>query len=71
MAVTTPAGLPRVVPPSSAVISGVHVPGGVGVSCLSVFCRSYLMSSQTIVSQSYLYVLFSEEIFARPHDFDR
>ncbi|KAI0277342.1 cytochrome P450 [Russula aff. rugulosa BPL654] len=51
MAISTPAGLPRVVPPSGAVISGVHVPGG------------------AIVSQSALYVLFSEEIFAQPHDF--
>ncbi|KAI0277341.1 putative cytochrome P450 [Russula aff. rugulosa BPL654] len=51
MAISTPAGLPRVVPPSGAVISGVHVPGG------------------AIVSQSAFYVLFSEEIFAQPHDF--
>ena len=29
----------------------------------------YLMSSQTVVSQSGLYVSFSEEIFTRPHDF--
>jgi Cytochrome P450 len=36
---------------------------------MPVFCRSYLMSPQTVVSQSALYVLFSEEIFARPHDF--
>jgi len=28
-----------------------------------------LMSSQTVVSQSGLYVSFSEEIFAQPHDF--
>ncbi|KAI0277339.1 cytochrome P450 [Russula aff. rugulosa BPL654] len=69
IAVTTPAGLPRVVPPSGAVISGVNVPGGVGVSCPSVFCRPCLMSSQTVVSQSSLYVSFSEEIFDRPHDF--
>ena len=69
MAISTPAGLPRVVPPSGAVISGVHVPGGVSVSCPSVICRSYLMSLQAIVSQSALYVLFSEEIFAQPHDF--
>jgi hypothetical protein len=51
IAITTPAGLPRVVPPSGAVISGVKVPGG------------------TVVSQSALYVSFSEEIFAQPHDF--
>ncbi|KAF8488483.1 putative P450 monooxygenase [Russula emetica] len=69
IAVATPAGAPRVVPPSGAVISGVKVPGGVSVSCPSVFCRSYLMSSQTVVSQSALYVSFSEQIFGRPHDF--
>ena len=32
MAVPTPAGLPRVVPPSGAVISGVKIPGGVRLS---------------------------------------
>src|SRR5216684_3401819 len=36
MAVPTPIGLPRVVPPSGAVISGVDIPGGVSVSCPSV-----------------------------------
>ncbi|KAI0277336.1 cytochrome P450 [Russula aff. rugulosa BPL654] len=51
MAATLPAGLPRVVPPSGAVISGVDIPGG------------------TVVSQSPLFVSFSEEIFARPREF--
>jgi hypothetical protein len=36
MATPTPIGLPRVVPPSGAVISGVEIPGGVSVSCPSV-----------------------------------
>ena len=31
LAVPTPAGLPRVVPPPGAVISGVKIPGGVRV----------------------------------------
>lgn len=44
MAVTLPAGLPRVVPPSGAVISGVEIPGGVSVSCPYVF-GYYLMPS--------------------------
>jgi hypothetical protein len=44
MAATIPAGLPRVVPPSGAVISGVNIPGGVRVSCSSVF-GFYLMPS--------------------------
>ena len=43
IAVPTPVGLPRVVPPSGAVISGVDIPGGVCVSCPSVN-GSYLMS---------------------------
>ncbi|KAF8488484.1 putative P450 monooxygenase [Russula emetica] len=51
IAVATPAGNPRVVPPSGAVISGVNIPGG------------------TVVSQSPVFVAFSEDIFARPHDF--
>ncbi|KAI9508110.1 cytochrome P450 [Russula earlei] len=51
LAVPTPAGLPRVVPPSGAMISGARIPGG------------------TVVSQSALFVSFSEEIFDRPHDF--
>jgi hypothetical protein len=34
LATTTPAGLPRVVPPAGAMISGVWIPGGVCcVSC--------------------------------------
>jgi hypothetical protein len=36
IAVATPAGLPRIVPPSGAVISGVNIPGGVRVSCPSI-----------------------------------
>jgi len=51
IAVPTPAGLTRVVPPSGATISGVKIPGG------------------TVVSQSSLFVSFSEEIFLRPHEF--
>jgi hypothetical protein len=51
IAVPTPAGLPRVVPPSGAIISGVDIPGG------------------TVVSQSALFVSFSEDVFAQPHDF--
>lgn len=51
MATAIPAGLPRVVPPSGAVISGVDIPGG------------------TVVSQSPLFISFSEETFARPHEF--
>ena len=44
MAATLPAGLPRVVPQSGAVISGVEIPGGVRVSCSFVF-GFYLMPS--------------------------
>jgi cytochrome P450 len=33
LAVPTPAGLPRVVPASGAVLSDVVIPGGVRVSC--------------------------------------
>ncbi|KAH9979104.1 cytochrome P450 [Lactifluus volemus] len=51
LTVSIPGGLPRVVPPSGAVISGVRIPGG------------------TVVSQSPLFVSFSEEIFVRPYDF--
>ena len=36
IATPTPIGLPRVVPPSGAMISGVNIPGGVSVSCPSV-----------------------------------
>jgi len=51
IATAVPAGLPRVVPPSGAVISGASIPGG------------------TVVSQSPLFVSFSEEVFARPREF--
>jgi len=51
IATPIPAGLPRVVPPSGAVISGADIPGG------------------TVVSQSPIFVIFSEDIFARPHEF--
>ena len=44
LAVPTPAGLPRVVPPPGAVISGVRIPGGVRVSCTSVYCQSFLIT---------------------------
>jgi len=41
--VPVPAGLPRVVPPSGAIISGVKIPGGVRVSWQPVIV-SYLMA---------------------------
>ena len=41
IAVPTPAGLTRVVPPSGATISGVKIPGGVRVLCSVI--RSCLM----------------------------
>jgi cytochrome P450 len=40
MATPIPAGLPRVVPPSGAVISGVDIPGGVRAS--SSPCRWFI-----------------------------
>ena len=64
-----PAGLPRIVPPSGAVISGVKIPGGVRASCLICHCFKSDTCQQTIVSQSPLFLSFSEEIFARPHEF--
>jgi len=45
LAVPTPAGLPRVVPPPGAVISGVRIPGGVRVSPTSVYCQPFLITS--------------------------
>lgn len=36
IATAVPAGLPRIVPPSGAVISGVRIPGGVRASCPSI-----------------------------------
>jgi len=51
IAPAVPVGLPRVVPPSGAVIAGVKIPGG------------------TVVSQSALFVHFSEQIFPRSHEF--
>ena len=68
ISVTVPAGLPRVVPQSGAVLSGVKIPGGVSHSCLSHWFIPDAWQ-QTIVSQSSLFVLFSEEIFARAHEF--
>ncbi|KAI0291106.1 putative cytochrome P450 [Russula brevipes] len=72
MAGTVPAGLPRVVPQSGAVISGVKIPGGVRVfiyAYLSVAVTSDALGDQTVVSQSSFFVSFSEEIFAQPHAF--
>ncbi len=68
ISVSVPAGLPRVVPPSGAVISGVKIPGGVSASYLT-YCFIPDTCQQTIVSQSPLFVSFSEEIFARAHEF--
>lgn len=45
LAAPTPAGLPRVVPPPGAVISGVRIPGGVRVSPTSLYPHSFLISS--------------------------
>lgn len=42
ISVAVPAGLPRIVPPSGAVISGVKIPGGVSASFICVIV-SYLM----------------------------
>ena len=69
VAVPTPAGLPRVVPPPGAVISGVKIPGGVRFSRPSVIVSMSYVILQTVVSQSVLFVSFSEDIFDRPHDF--
>jgi cytochrome P450 len=72
MAGTVPIGLPRVVPRSGAVISGVKIPGGVRVfiyAYLSVAVMSDALGGQTVVSQSFFFVLYSEEIFAQPHAF--
>ncbi|KAI0291110.1 putative P450 monooxygenase [Russula brevipes] len=72
MAGTVPIGLPRVVPRSGAVISGVKIPGGVRVfiyAYLSVAVTSDALRDQTVVSQSSFFVLYSEEIFAQPHAF--
>jgi cytochrome P450 len=66
-----PAGLPRVVPSSGATIAGVSIPAGVRVSFprLSSFCALLTTTQQAVVSQSPLFVHFSEQIFSRPHEF--
>ncbi|KAI9434304.1 cytochrome P450 [Lactarius indigo] len=51
IAPAVPAGLPRIVPPSGAVIAGIRIPGGV------------------VVSQSPLFLHFSDQIFPKPHKF--
>lgn len=64
-----PVGLPRVVPPSGATIAGVNVPGGVRLLFPRQLLFALLTTSQTVVSQSPLFVHFSEQIFSRPHEF--
>jgi hypothetical protein len=50
MAVPTPVGLARIVPPSGAIISGARIPGGVRVShpyYLSVFASCLMPSTDS------------------------
>ncbi len=68
VAVSVPAGLPRVVPESGAVLSGVKIPGGVSASCLS-YCFIPDACQQSVVSQSCLFISFSEEIFPQARKF--
>jgi cytochrome P450 len=69
LATPTPAGLPRVVPPPGAVISGVRIPGGVRLFThpFSRFIPDGLQ--QSVVSQSVVFVSYSEEIFSQPYEF--
>jgi hypothetical protein len=70
MAPAVPVGLPRVVPSSGATIAGVSIPAGVRASFPRLlFCALLTTTPQTIVSQSPLFVHFSEQIFFRPHEF--
>ena len=47
-----PAGLPRIVPPSGAVISGVKIPGGVCTSCLSVIVSNLRPVSRPLLARA-------------------
>ena len=58
ISVPTPAGLPRVVPPSGAVISGVEIPGGVRVSCPSVVVSCLMPSADGCEPERPLCVVF-------------
>jgi hypothetical protein len=72
IAPAVPVGLPRVVPPSGAVITGVRIPGGVRVSHTcppTLLLDGVIDPPQTVVSQSALFVHLSEQIFPRPHEF--
>jgi len=66
--VALPGGLPRRVSPAGGEICGVKIPGGVSASCLSCYFIPDACQ-QITVSQSMLFVHFSEEIFARAHEF--
>ncbi len=61
MAATVPAGLPRVVPSSGAVISGIEIPGGVCVSCSTVFGLFLMPSADSREPESPLCFVFGRD----------
>jgi hypothetical protein len=62
VAVPAPAGLPRVVPPSGAVLSDVEIPGGVRVSCPSVVVWCLIPSADSCEPKPPLRVVFGRGV---------
>ncbi len=64
IALATPAGLVRVVPPSGAVISGVKIPGGVRVSCPSIIGPHLIPSADSCESERRFCIAFRRDLFS-------
>jgi hypothetical protein len=62
IAVATPAGAPRVVPLSGAVISGVNIPGGVRVSCPCVIGFHLKLSADSCEPEPHFRIPFRRHL---------
>jgi hypothetical protein len=64
IALATPAGLARVVPPSGAVISGVKIPGGVRVSCSSNIGSHLILSADGCEPECRFCIALRRDLFS-------
>ena len=61
IAVPTPAGLTRIVPPTGAIISGAKIPGGVRVSYPFVFGSCLMPSADSREPEPHFCIIFGRD----------